>query len=151
MGEKNKSTWIRYRKANSGQREDLPEQARKDDAPFQKWGWVGGGSQFPSEQKEWGRDHVDRWKVANVMRKAWGCSVLMASLYFMKQEARISAPSGNKEERRRRSEMVVKKTGKQKDLGKPSDSQAAQRTHECFLVYKVKGNQPPWWVFSICV
>lgn len=76
-------------------------------------------------------------------QKAWGCSVLMASLYFMKQEARISAPSGNEEERRRRSEMVVRKTGEQKDLGKPSNSLAAQRTHECFLVYKVKGNQPP--------
>lgn len=116
-------------------------------------GWGGGQwwSQFPSEQKDWGRDNVDRWKVGNVRQKAWGCSVLMASLYFMKQEARISAPSGNEEERRRRSEMVVRKTGEQKDLGKPSNSLAAQRTHECFLVYKVKGNQPPWWVFSSCV
>ena len=54
---------------------------------------------------------MDRRKVGNVTQKAWGCSVLMASLYFTKQEARISAPSGNEEERRRRSEMVIKKTG----------------------------------------
>lgn len=86
---------------------------------------------------------MDRCKVSNMMQKAWGCSILIVSLYFMKQEAKMSAPSGNEEERRRRSEMVIKKTGEQKNLGKPSKSPAAQRTHECFLVYKVKENQPP--------